>query len=193
MTNFDREGHKASLAACDEAKLIALAQKQLPYNSDAYSKLMNMHQGYIYATCRRVLGDQAEAEDATQDVMIRVFHKITNFKSESSFKTWLFTIARNVCFTSLAKRKKTIEIHEQYGVESASFSHTLEKAAEAQDHIDVVFKKLTHDERSILALRYMAELEISEIATVNEMSLSATKMRLYRAIERFKVLSEEST
>ena len=193
MTNLNGEERKALLTSGDEAKLIALAQKQLPYNCVAYSKLMNVHQSYIYATCRRVLGDQTEAEDATQDVMIRIFHKITHFKLESSFKTWVFTIARNVCFTALAKRKKAMEMYEQYGVESASFSHTPEKATEAQDHIDIVFKKLTYDERSILALRYMAELEISEIAKVQELSLSATKMRLYRAIERFKKISEEST
>ena len=193
MTSFEREGRDTLLTNDDESNLIAQAQQQLPYNSEAYSKLMNSHQNHIYATCRRVLGDQTEAEDATQDVMIRIFHKITKFKFESSFKTWVFTIARNVCFTMLAKRKKSMEMYEQYGLESGTFSHTPQNATEAQDHIDVIFQQLTHDERSILALRYMAELEISEIAKVSDLSLSATKMRLYRAIERFKQLSEQFT
>jgi RNA polymerase sigma-70 factor, ECF subfamily len=79
----------------DETKLIREAQAgQTP----AFSELINRYQTKIFSCCLRILGDREEACDAAQDVFIAAFRQIRSFRFESSFFTWAYRIALNLCY-----------------------------------------------------------------------------------------------
>src|SRR3982751_2830289 len=63
----------------------------------------------VYALCRRMLADPAEAADTTQEVFIRVMRSVLGFRGESAFGTWLHRVTVNVCLTQLNKKSKARE------------------------------------------------------------------------------------
>ena len=121
--------------------------------------------------------------------MIQIFHKINQFEGRSLFKTWLYKIVHNYCNNRLSKiiRKREgsekyedLEAQRELSKENEEISHEL--SADVQESIAALKDK----EREVITLKFMSGLTIQEIADVLELGLSATKMRLYRAMESFK-------
>jgi len=171
-----------------ERELVARAKTELPYRTDAYSLLMKSYEKRVYWMCRRIICEDSESQDAAQEVFIRVFHHLPSFKEDSSFKTWLYSIARNVALTQLKKSKPLKEASEitdfhESGLEQVYDPH--ESTEKALD-LDRAFSKLKVAERQILSLRFVADMDIKEIAEFLDIKLSTAKMRLYRATEELK-------
>jgi RNA polymerase sigma-70 factor (ECF subfamily) len=73
-----------------------------------FSLLVQRHQDRVYNFCHRFLGDEAEAADCCQEVFIRIFLTIKNFRFQSRFSTWIFKITLNYCLQIARSRKKMI-------------------------------------------------------------------------------------
>ena len=194
MVTDNRKGDLDTPCDIDsERELVARAKEELPYRTDAYSLLMKSYEKRIYWMCRRIICDDSESYDAAQEVLIRVFHHLPNFKEDSSFKTWLYSIARNVALTQLKKSKPLKEASELSEVNENDLHDNYAPSESVDNALDInkVFAKLGVDEREILSLRFVADLDIQEIADTLGLKLSATKMRLYRATEELRKLYPE--
>jgi len=175
-----------------EQKLILTAIEELPYRTQAYSSLMKLYEKRIYWMCHRIICDDSEAHDATQEVLIRVFHHLPKFKSESSFKTWLYAIARNVSLTMLSKTKNSktnLPIEDKHKQDPKNAYNPNEVTDHALD-IDKAFSKLDISNREILSLKFVGNLSVDEIAEALDIKLSAAKMRLHRATQELRKLIE---
>ena len=187
-----------AISSLDDDTLVRQSQDELPYNATSYEELVKRYQKPVYAMCRRYLSIESDAEDATQEVFMKVFHTLPKFEFRSSFKTWIFSIAINHCKTLLSKTKRFNSFHE-YGDDDFSENYEDESsnvANNAEDDDDrncvqSVIGKLKEDERDVILLRYTSELSIEEIAKVLGKKLSATKMSFYRTLEKFKQLHEK--
>ncbi len=164
--------------------LVLQAQQELPYRTKAFEQLMKRHEGVLYRVCYRLLGDPDDANDICQEVMVKVFGYLPKFERRSMFKTWLMQIARNTCFTMQAKLKRTRELKEV--LEREPTIPKTERIVTEKMDIDSILSKLNKDDREMLVMRYIAELQFDEIAEACGLSLSATKMRIYRATEALK-------
>jgi len=168
--------------AADE-ELVIMARQQLPYRTTAYEELMRRHRSKLYYLCLRILKHTDDAEDITQDVMLKVFHGLKGFSGQSKFTTWMYTVASNACMDHL--RKSAIQQrHTGYLDEENEPSYMA-------GHDDKIFAEkalasLPDRDRMVLALYYTTGLTLEEIATVMSMKLSATKMCYYRAIEKLR-------
>ncbi len=172
-----------------DEQLVARCKVELPYEVEAYSELLRRHQPVAFRTCLKMLGSTQDAEEACQDVFLQVFHKIHAFEGRAQFKTWLYRIVFNRCVERrrhLARRRErhaefteTTQLEEATREDPALQRELSGKVRDALDH-------LADDERHMIALRYGSGLSLQEIADVLEIGLSAAKMRLYRAQERFK-------
>ena len=186
-----------ALSTFDDDTLVRQSQAELPYNASSYEELVKRYQQPVYAMCRRYLTIDSDAEDATQEVFMKVFHTLPNFEFRSTFKTWLFSIAINHCKTLLTKTQRFNQFHE-YGDDESAESYEDEgsnTAVNAEDDderncVQGVIGKMKEDERDVILLRFTSELSIEEIATVLDKKLSATKMAFYRTLEKFKQLHE---
>ena len=187
-----------TLTTLDDDTLVRQSQVELPYNATSYEELVRRYQKPVYAMCRRYLSIESDAEDATQEVFMKVFHTLPNFEYRSTFKTWLFSIAINHCKTLLSKTQRFNQFHE-YGDDESAESYEDEASdtamnAENDDErecVQSVIDKMKDDERDVILLRFTSELSIEEIAKVLEKKLSATKMSFYRTLEKFKQLHEK--
>jgi len=191
MDNDNREGElNRPYDIDDERKLVVRAKQELPYRTDAYSLLMKSYEKRIYWMCQRIICDDNESYDAAQEVLIRVFHHLPSFNEKSSFKTWLYSIARNTALTQLKKSKHLKQARELSEVSENDLkdSYSPHESIETAIDINKVFAKLNIEDREILSLRFVADLDIQEIADTLGLKLSATKMRLYRATEELRKL-----
>ena len=137
-----------------------------------------------------MLGSVEDAEEVTQDACLRIYHKIDGFEARSKFKTWLFRIVTNLC---IDRRRKLARDSDKKAEIQEGILHKVEaaRAASASDEalaeaMNETLSKLKEDDRRIVVLRFISGLSLDEISDVMEIGLSATKMRLYRALESFK-------
>lgn len=174
----------------DDKELTASIIKQQAGWRDMLSALLQRHHGALLARCYVYLKNREDAEDATQETELRVFRAIKNFRGNSSFRTWLFSIGERQCYDLMRRRTRQIiddhlraliEIHE----------HSVNKITPATGrHVAVehVLSRLPEKERDVIMLRYYKELSLEDVSSTLGIGLSATKMRLYRALDKLTVL-----
>ncbi len=181
MTDKSPTGPNDRKSVDVDAELVAKAIAELPYVERSYAQLMRKYQRLIFSVCYRMLNNRADAEDVCQDVMVKVFATLPRFEGRSTFKTWLMRVTTNTCLTQIGKNKRRREIRSQWVEESADNQVTYMKTAEYD--VEVLLADVKPQDREVLTLRYIADLSLAEIASTCEISLSAAKMRLYRATE----------
>lgn len=186
------------LASLTEEELVEQCKAQLPYIQTSFEELVKRNEKKVFYLCKRYLSSDSEAEDASQEVFMKVLHALPGFDHRSSFTTWLFSIAMNHCKSLLSKRKRDNERFE-YGNDEAE-----DEYADSQENTEQIYasdddknciqgaiNRMKPDERDMLLLRFTSELSLDDIAKVMGKKLSATKMRFYRTLDKFKALYEK--
>lgn len=179
-----------------DADLISRCKRELPHNLDAYRELVEKYEGLVFGTCQKMLGSRPDAEEVTQDAFLRVFHKLEQFEGRSAFKTWLFRIVYNDCMTrrkklAITRERRVLVEEEQVAIIQERERPTSPAAFERDENVRIALSQLKEDEEKIICLRFISDLSLDQMAEVLDMGLSATKMRLYRAMEKFKAVYTE--
>jgi RNA polymerase sigma-70 factor, ECF subfamily len=127
--------------------------------------------------------DYHASEELTADTFLRAFKYFSSFRGESSVKTWLFKIARNVLNTHIAKNKSsTGEIIDDTLADSENAYASLEKKLA----IKKVMNRLSEDERTLIILRDVNGLSYLEISNIMNYTEGQVKIGLHRARKKFK-------
>jgi RNA polymerase sigma-70 factor (ECF subfamily) len=172
----------------DEALVCWIADKQHGWCS-AFTSLMTRYRPWIYKRCHFRLGNHDDAEDATQDIVMRLYAKLHQFKGRSTFRSWLNRIIDNYCNTFAVRRaryttsehiEQLIELHQQEDVTDPYSVHA------EQEHMRQALSALPQNARQVICLRFYGDFSLEEIARMLSLTLSAAKARLYRAIEQLK-------
>ncbi|MCX7701563.1 MAG: sigma-70 family RNA polymerase sigma factor [Gemmataceae bacterium] len=149
----------------------------------------------IYHLARRILGNEADAQDVTQDVMLQVLRKLDTFRGDSSFPTWLHRVTVNA---ALAHRRRKAARHEQEApetVEKSSDDGLLPRSlkpwtarpdeamlnAEQQAVVEKAISELPEMYRDVFVLADVQQMSNAEIADLLNLSIPAVKSRLHRA------------
>lgn len=181
--------YAATVADCEEATLIRLARLDSNLGKGARCQLVKRYDQWITRRCRQMLGNEANAQDAAQEVRLAMFRKLGQFEGRSTLATWLNRIIHNQCI-SLLRKQKSVEIDaktEQLICLYESSRRPAQQDAEAMvEAVQAVLKALPLQAREVLQLRFYKELALEEISVVLGISLSSAKMRLYRALEQFR-------
>lgn len=186
-----------------DEQLIAEIGAEHPYGTTAFEQLLRRYEPMVYRTCLRYLGNPQDAEEATQDAFLRVFHGASGFSGRSTFKTWLYRVVANVCATRYQKIRKRSERQAAYrqeyidnwdpdkqGIQS-SLPSTGNPADEIEGPVAEALQLLPEKDKQIISLRHVSDLSVPEIAEVLDVKLSAAKMRLSRAEKRFREIYHE--
>ncbi|MCW2501657.1 MAG: polymerase, sigma-24 subunit, subfamily [Frankiales bacterium] len=151
----------------------------------------------VYALCRRLLGDPADAADATQEVYIRVVRSVLGFRGEAAFGTWLHRVAVNVCMSALRRRGDVRARGQSAGTVDAVFDDIVSTDASPEDRVanaDLARRtakalaELTDDAREVVVLRDVQGLSTKETAELLGVSEGAVKVRLHRAHAKLREL-----
>lgn len=175
-------------ANTDNKELVARAKKG---DKSAFEGLVKMFSKYVYTTAFFILRDSHEAEDASQEVFVKVYLSIGGFRGLSSFKTWIRKLTVNTCIDKLRLRSKLKDkkvsldkITEEYEVVFTRFSQNLEKKYFSQEAVKDVLKIVVDMEESYripLILRDLQDYSYREIAELTGKPIGTVKTNIHRA------------
>lgn len=173
-----------------------LVEKSRAGDLDAFEELVKRYEGKVYTVAYRFVGNHADASDLAQETFVRVYQSLPGFRGESSFATWLYRIAANVCRDDLRKKQRRQkvsldEIMEQPGgyAHPASTDIGPEEAMEqleTRTAVQVCLNSLSEEHRLVLVMREVQGLSYEEIAAVLGCSLGTVKSRINRARQALK-------
>jgi RNA polymerase sigma-70 factor (ECF subfamily) len=187
LNKVQQSGQRYDPRELSDEELVARAHQELFHITRAYEELMRRYQRTLFNVCARYLGNDRDADDVCQEVMLKVLYGLKNFEGKSKFKTWLYSITYNECITQYRKERRKRRLVDALSLEPQEEASE-EKTSNVEDKggLDRWLVHVNPIDREILILRFVAELEFQEIADIMHMGLSATKMRYKRALDRMR-------
>jgi RNA polymerase sigma-70 factor (ECF subfamily) len=169
-----------------------IISKVLSGDQQAYAALVNRYQSYVFTLALRFTKNREDAEELAQDIFVKAYRALADFKGTSKFSTWLYTIVNNTCITFL--RKKRLQTHslENEGVFEVADSQDSGLRANLVEQkskvamVNNAISLLNGDDAEIITLFYKSEQSLEEIAQIVGLETNTAKVRLHRARTRLK-------
>jgi len=169
-----------------DEELVEHAKNELFHVTRAYEELMRRYQRTLFNVCARYLGNDRDADDVSQEIMLKVFYGLKKFEGKSKFKTWLYSITYNECTTQYRKDRRKRRLFDALSLNPLDEEIDPEPVDTKSNDLDRWLVGVNAIDREIIILRFVAELEFQDIASIMHLGLSATKMRYKRAIDRLR-------
>lgn len=168
-----------------DVELVAAAQAG---DRDALDRLLRRHHDRIYAVCRRLAGNDADARDAAQEALIAIVRGLPRFTGRSSFSTWAYRVATNACLDELRRRQRRpvpgLPEFEQPNDDLASLATNV---ADRLD-IDTALARLPEEFRAVIVLRDQLGMDYAEIAETLDLAPGTVRSRIARGRARLAEL-----
>jgi RNA polymerase sigma-70 factor (ECF subfamily) len=149
----------------------------------AFVGIYNRYKGPVYAFCLKMLADSAQAQDVMQETFLRIYENRDRLLKTDSFKSWLFTIARNQCLNSLRRsnRHLSFDVAHETAMPSPDTPFSRMEKNEQVRFVTEFLHALKPEYREVIILREYQNLTYEEIAAVTRSTVSAVKSRLFKA------------
>ncbi|MEM1109043.1 MAG: sigma-70 family RNA polymerase sigma factor [Planctomycetota bacterium] len=176
----------------------ALIERAQSGDRAALGDLLRGHQQRLYNVCYRMVSHPDDAAELTQDVLLKVVEKISEFRGDAKLTTWMTRVAMNASISHLRKRKlrQTVSINQPPGPGNENADSALagrlpdprepgpEACVQQHDMLDELqsaIARLDDDQRAVLVLRDVEELDYHQIAQTLDLPVGTVKSRLFRA------------
>lgn len=174
----------------------AVDQYILTQNQKYFDVLYSRYSSKIFGKCLSILKDEEKAEDATQEIFVKILLNLSKFGGKSKFSTWIYSITYNFCIDSIRKKKKDKSVL----VDDLTNEHdTADDGVEDRfimemnvKRLKVILDKIPITDKAILLMKYQDEMSIKEISEILGKSESAIKMKIKRAKQKFKKTHKEN-
>ena len=160
-------------------------------NQSAYAELVKRYQSYVFSLAMRFTRKREDAEEVAQDTFVKAYRSLSQYKKESKFSTWLYTITYNTAMTHLRKKKlETSSLDDEANLiqlESKGFydEYSAEKKSRSF-YLNKAIGMLLPDDAVIIALFYKGEQSLEEISSVMKIEANTVKVKLHRARHKLK-------
>lgn len=191
----------------DERAIVAAV---LAGDRDAFRRLVERESTAVVRACHRILGDQAEAEDAAQEAFVTAYRSLATWRADGPFGAWLTRIAIRIALRQAGKRRTVAwrdpaaarggsaapgaadRAVERASVAAASWTDpaVLSMRAERATEIRTAVTALPEPYREVVALRFFGEASLDEIARQTGRPLGTVKTHLHRGLARLRVQLE---
>ena len=158
----------------------------------AYAILVERYQNYVFTIVLRYVKSREDAEEVAQDIFVKAYRSLADFKGNSKFSTWLYTVTTTTCITFL--RKKRLDTHSldnekvfavADNIDSGASANQIEQKSRAH-MVNAAIRLLSPDDAQIITLFYKGEQTLEEIAQILGKEPNAVKVQLHRARTRLK-------
>lgn len=168
-----------------------LIDRFLQGDETAFKTLVDKYKRKIYLTAYRLLGNHEDANDITQEVIIKTYKELKNFRRESSIYTWLYRITTNLSLNELKKRKIRSffdfdELDEWLFKDEKQSPELSYRENELSNKIQEAINKLPEKQRVVFTLRYYDGLSYEEISEILGTSVGALKANYFHAINKLQ-------
>jgi len=151
---------------------------------DSFRALFEAHKDKVYSIALRYSGDEAEAMDIAQDIFLKLFSCIRDYRGEASFESWLYRVVVNCCLDQKRRGRRLLPlVDELLDLVRASGEGVLHQLlrAELSERVRSVVGGLPPEQRMVIVLRYTQGLSYEEIADALRCSAGTVASRLNRA------------
>jgi len=162
-----------------------------------YAEIVKRYQNFVFTIALRYAPIREDAEEIAQDVFVKAYRSLADFRGDSRFSTWLYTIVTTTSITFL--RKKKLEVHSldnekvlaaAENVDSGFKANQVEQKSKVQ-MVNEAIALLSGDDARILTLFYKGEQSLEEIGRIMGTEPNTIKVKLYRARQRLKEKMEK--
>lgn len=157
-----------------------------------FEELYDRYVDKVYRKCLSFVKNEAQAEDFTHDIFLRVVLKVGSFKEHAKFSTWLYSITYNYCMDQVRQVKKQAEVAFDENFDLEDDTEDLELVEMQTQGLKKALQKIDPEEKAILLMKYQDNFSIKEISETFKISESAVKMRLMRTKEKLKKIYTEN-
>jgi RNA polymerase sigma-70 factor, ECF subfamily len=173
----------------------ALVEVFLKGREAAFTELVHRHEDRIFTLALKMMGNRADALDATQDTFILAFRQASKFRGESAFGTWLYRIGINACRDLLRKRKRLPDPEDELPEpdDKGYGSANVEELVATRLDLKRALAELNDDYREAVCLHDLGGIPYEEIATITGVSVGTVKSRISRGRKRLGELLEQQT
>lgn len=150
-----------------------------------FEEIFNTHKERVFSICLRYLQQQQEAEDAVQEVFVKIFYKLDSFKAESQIGTWIYRIAINHCLDILKSKKRKQQmmrfvaylpfVSENFGLEESKLEDK-----EAYHRLNAKLQLLPEKQLTAIVLNKLEGFSIEHVAQIMNLSYKAVESLLQR-------------
>jgi RNA polymerase sigma factor (sigma-70 family) len=168
----------------EELVRLYVTTQRNPYFEALYTRYCDK----VYRKCLSFTKNSERAEDFTHDIFLRIVTKLSTFREQAKFSTWLYSVTYNYCMDQLrSPRQKEVYSDEPYeGVGHYADDEDAEVAEMEAQRLNKALDHLNSDERGLLMMKYQDDISIRDIAEAQKLTESAVKMRLMRAKEKLR-------
>jgi len=163
---------------------------------DSFEAIYQAFSSFVYNVALRVVQNQQDAEEITQDVFLTLYKKLGTFRGESSFKTWIYRITMNITLNYIKKenrnKNKTVAFDESMTMVESS--NNIASTIQKEDHecyIQKLLDLLNPDQRACIVLRSIEGLSYQQISDVLKVNINTVRTRIKRAREVMLTLRKE--
>lgn len=181
--------HTVGAVVADDAQLI---DESLVGDGAAFGKLVLKYQDRLFNTLSNVTGSREDAEDVAQEAFVQAFLKLSSFRRDSAFYTWLYRIAFNVAVTRQRKKRpqQSLDHHrEATGAEPLDGGESPDERLlrdERSARVHAALAAVSEEHRAILVLREMEGCCYETIAEILDLPVGTVRSRLHRARMQLK-------
>jgi len=164
-------------------------------NIKRFTSIFERYSQKIYNYVYRMIGNEWDTEDLTQEIFIKIFKNLSNFRGDSSLSTWIYRIANNTCINYYRKPKREHyfnvvgdEMNEGKNLFNYILPDEMCEQMEIQKCMHQFINLLPPDYRTVIILHDLQGIKNQEIANILECSLETVKIRLHRAKRKLRDL-----
>jgi RNA polymerase sigma factor (sigma-70 family) len=174
-----------------------IIKKVLAGEQALFAQLVQRYQSYVFTLVLRFTDNREDAEEISQDVFVKAYRSLADFRGDAKFSTWLYTIVRTSCITFLRKKRlNTTSLDNErtnLQVESKESGFTANAIEQKSKHamVNAAIRMLSPDDTQIITLFYKGEQSLDEIGRVMGLDPNTVKVKLHRARNRLKEKMEK--
>lgn len=155
----------------------------------AYTAIVRKYQERLYWHIRRMVVNHEDANDVLQNVFIRVWNGLENFREDAKLYTWLYRVATNECLSFLEQQKKKATLSlsdEEDGLANQIKADKDFDANKIEWKLQIAIQKLPEKQRIVFSLRYYDEMPYEEMSRVLDTSEGALKASYHHAVKKIE-------
>ena len=158
-----------------------LVAAALDGDAKALDSLLRRHHDRVYALCRRLAGNDADAADATQEALITIVRRLDRYDGRARFTTWMYRVATNACLDELRRRKRRpTPTDDDFLADRPANNQPVETNVADRLDVDAALAQLSPEFRAPVVLRDLCGLDYAEIAEVLELAPGTVRSRISR-------------
>jgi RNA polymerase sigma factor (sigma-70 family) len=174
-----------------------IIKKILQGEQALFAQLVQRYQRYVFTLVNRFTSNREDAEEISQDIFVKAYRSLADFRGEAKFSTWLYTVVRTSCITFLRKKQlDTTSLDNERTLiqlenKESGFNANIVEQKSRHAMLNAAIQLLSPDDSLILTLFYKGEQSLEEIGRIMGLEPNTVKVKLHRARNRLKEKMEK--